>query len=85
MGKLSSGQQSFILGLKPKDDVIFKKQKNSFLDKYISGLTRTSLCQHNFSCCENVIKGFFQTFRNILVIKVVANNLMFFGNPRKLA
>lgn len=49
-------------------------------------LSRTERCKHapNVSCGENVLVGFYQTFVNILSLKIIGNNFSFIGNPKKL-
>ena len=49
-------------------------------------LSRTDRCCHakNVSCAENTIMGFYNTFVNILSLKIIANNIGYLGNPKKL-
>ena len=47
-------------------------------------LTRTSLCKHKNGCTENVVIGFYQTFANMLAIKLLINNASYLGNFKKL-
>ena len=46
--------------------------------------SKTHLCLHHYSCSENVVRSFSRTFINLFGIKVVANNLFYLGNPKKL-
>ena len=47
-------------------------------------LTRTHLCKHKHGCTENVVIGFYQTFANMLAIKLLVNNASYLGNFKKL-
>ena len=47
-------------------------------------LKRTPLCKHKHGCTENVIIGFYQTFANMLAIKLLVNNVAYIGNLKKL-
>ena len=49
-------------------------------------LSRTNRCRHaiNVSCAENTIVGFYDTFVTIFSLKLIANNMMYFGNIKKL-
>ena len=49
-------------------------------------LSRTDRCCHaeNVSCAENTMIGFYNTFVNILSLKIIANNFGYLGNPKKL-
>ena len=49
-------------------------------------ISRTDRCCHaqNVSCAENTLMGFYNTFVNILILKIIANNFGYLGNPKKL-
>ena len=48
-------------------------------------LTASPDCKHQCeSCAENVLSGFYNTFTNMLLIKLAANNLLLLANPKKL-
>lgn len=49
-------------------------------------LSRTHRCRHaiNVSCFENVIISFYDTFVTIFSLKLIANNITYLGNIKKL-
>lgn len=85
--------EKYYCDLEPTDNKKEDVLKPSFYDR--TGLikilpkfmlSRTEMCQHksNISCSENVLHSFFITFINMLSIKLVANNVFYLGNLKKL-
>ena len=48
-------------------------------------VSRTCLCKHKLSCCENVINGFVSTFGYCFVGKLILSNMRYLFSPAKLA
>lgn len=47
-------------------------------------LTRTNNCRHNHACIENILRGFFKTFKNGMIIKLVVSNIASIGSPARI-
>jgi hypothetical protein len=54
----------------------------SFIPAWL--LTRTDNCRHNHACLENILRGFFKTFKNGMIIKLVVSNIASIGSPARL-